>query len=130
MSMIQNPYAVKQIPLESETPAPKQTRWRLAPTIFLGVLGAIGLAVGLLLGGATAFNLFMLAKDPEFREYLLSDSRAWAFILGAPLLCTAWGATWIYSARCCWRRQWKRCLVSLIAGTVAIIAFVNLPVPT
>lgn len=123
-----NPYETDATADESTTVV-KAIRWRIAPALVLGILGMVGVVVAAIFAYLSMRNCLLIVQRPEFRDYMFSKPSRFAYVIGAPVLCAAWGVTWICSARRIWQRRWRWALVFFIAGAVSLAAMVNLPIP-
>lgn len=73
-----NPYepSRESSTVESSGPSSRLVRWRLAPALFFGTLGAVGTAVAILFLIACVPNIVRMWNNVEFRNYILR--RKWA----------------------------------------------------
>jgi len=105
------------------------TRWRLAPTLLFGVLGAVGVAVGLfmvcLLGVAVARAL----PDPDSRSFLMRTPEFVLVPLAWILLMMGCGVLWLVAARSFWYCRWKLAIVSFVIGLALFIIASSMRTP-
>lgn len=104
-------------------------RWRLAPAILFGVLGAVGVAVGLLLLFMLGVTVARALSDPDLRSFLMRTPEFVLVPLAWTLLMTGWGLLWLVAARSFWYCRWKLAVVSLAIGLALFIIASNMPTP-
>jgi hypothetical protein len=105
-------------------------RWRLAPSILLGVFGGIGLLLGIGFGGLSVYNLVLIFGNTELRDFVLKEKpSAFITLVFGPVLCLCWGCSWLCSSCCFWSRRWRKATIVLIFGTLALGAMMILPLP-
>ena len=109
---------------------PRVVRWRLAPTILLGVLGGIGLLLGVGFSGMSAYNLVLIFGNNDLREFVLTEKpSALITLVFGPVVCLCWGCSWLYSSRCFWNSRWRVATFMFIFGAAALGGMMNLPLP-
>ena len=109
---------------------PRVVRWRLAPTILLGVLGGIGLLIGVGFSGMSAYNLVLIFGNNDLREFVLTEKpSALITLVFGPVVCLCWGCSWLYSSRCFWNSRWRVATFMFIFGAAALGGMMNLPLP-
>lgn len=124
-----NPYepSRESSTVESSGQSSRLVRWRLAPTLFFGTLGAVGTAVAILLLIACVPNIVRMWNDVEFRNYIFERKMGeFGLLLLSPPLTALWGISWLFSAKCFWQRRWKMASSMVIIGVVSLAVLISL----
>ena len=81
-------------------PTAQRTRWRLIPTVLLGIFGSL-----MCIGSAILLITFFI-----------SANRPPARLLEPPGMMLLSGITWLVSAYCWWRRRWLMAIILTVIG--------------
>jgi len=90
----------------------------MIPALFLGILGAGYLVVGVGTAITAGYFVFSSYTEPETMGRVLRNSSYRNFIAFSPIISTVCGLAWLIAAMGFWRRQWMKAMLAFVIGLV------------